>query len=127
MTNKSESFKPFKPDGFSSFNREAHLAIFYKSVEWKSYSASFLKNNPICYCCGRKSDHTDHLRPHKGDNKLFWDRENHVPLCVSCHSYVTKRFDRSMNTEGKIAYLNISREKNELDFNIKITPYPKPK
>jgi 5-methylcytosine-specific restriction endonuclease McrA len=28
----------------------------------------------------------DHIQPHRGDQRLFWDRRNWQPLCRTCHS-----------------------------------------
>ncbi|WP_407496877.1 HNH endonuclease [Pseudooceanicola sp. MF1-13] len=33
----------------------------------------------------------DHITPHKGDRKLFWDRSNWQALCHACHSRKTAR------------------------------------
>lgn len=35
----------------------------------------------------------DHIIPHKGDMRIFWDRNNWQPLCHECHSYKTARED----------------------------------
>ncbi|WP_396127368.1 HNH endonuclease [Edaphobacter acidisoli] len=37
--------------------------------------------------------HTDHIIPHRGDKKLFWDRSNWQPLCATCHSVKTAEED----------------------------------
>ena len=31
----------------------------------------------------------DHIVPHRGDQKLFWDQNNWQPLCKSCHDKKT--------------------------------------
>jgi 5-methylcytosine-specific restriction protein A len=38
---------------------------------------------------------TDHIKPHRGDAKLFWDPTNWEPLCVACHNYKTATEDSS--------------------------------
>ena len=35
----------------------------------------------------------DHIVPHRGDSKLFWDRNNWQPLCKPCHDRKTGRED----------------------------------
>ena len=30
----------------------------------------------------------DHIIPHRGDRKLFWDRDNWQALCKSCHAKI---------------------------------------
>jgi 5-methylcytosine-specific restriction endonuclease McrA len=32
---------------------------------------------------------TDHIRPHKGNEELFYDQTNWQPLCKSCHDRKT--------------------------------------
>jgi 5-methylcytosine-specific restriction endonuclease McrA len=46
-----------------------------------------------CARCGWATTDTsklvaDHVTPHRGDLRLFWDRENLQCLCVPCHSRV---------------------------------------
>jgi 5-methylcytosine-specific restriction protein A len=45
---------------------------------------------------------TDHIIPHKGDQALFWDTNNHQSLCKDCHDYKTATedgaFGRASNT-----------------------------
>jgi len=36
---------------------------------------------------------TDHIVPHKGDMKLFWDTDNHQSGCDDCHNVKTARED----------------------------------
>lgn len=36
---------------------------------------------------------TDHITPHHGDWKLFWERRNHQSLCDGCHSRKTATED----------------------------------
>ncbi|MGM9590559.1 MAG: HNH endonuclease signature motif containing protein, partial [Faecousia sp.] len=31
----------------------------------------------------------DHIIPHRGDRKLFWDESNWQPLCKDCHNRKT--------------------------------------
>nr|DAE96978.1 MAG TPA: HNH endonuclease [Caudoviricetes sp.] len=35
----------------------------------------------------------DHIIPHRGDQKLFWDMSNWQALCHNCHSAKTARED----------------------------------
>ena len=44
---------------------------------------------------GRRTPATvvDHIVPHKGDKKLFWDSGNWQPLCGPCHSRKTAKED----------------------------------
>lgn len=61
---------------------------------WRAERALFLKRNPLCAQCRRTGRLTpativDHIVPHRGDMKLFWDRSNWQPLCKSCHDRKT--------------------------------------
>lgn len=57
--------------------------------KWQRESKAFLAlpGNGICACgCGRVSNMVDHRVPHKGDMKLFWDRNNWQPYRVECNT-----------------------------------------
>jgi len=66
--------------------------------KWQRARAGFLALHPLCDECarhGRVSAATvvDHIKPHKGDRALFWDRDNWQPLCKPCHDAKTARED----------------------------------
>lgn len=68
------------------------------SNRWLKISAAYLCNHPLCAECQRQGKITpatevDHIVPHKGDKKLFWDPSNWQPLCHECHSRKTVRED----------------------------------
>lgn len=61
---------------------------------WQRESRQFLNRHPLCAECernGKVSAATvvDHIEPHKGNQKLFWDRRNWQPLCKRCHDRKT--------------------------------------
>ncbi len=65
---------------------------------WRTESKQFLAEHPWCVCCmvaGRREPATevDHIIPHKGNQKLFWDKMNWQGLCHRCHSEKTARED----------------------------------
>lgn len=65
---------------------------------WKKARAAFLRENPLCAECQRQGRLTpantvDHVKAHRGDLTLFWDRSNWEALCRSCHSRVTAARD----------------------------------
>lgn len=65
---------------------------------WRKYREGFLIENPVCVKCAevgrvRKSTVVDHIIPHKGNMKLFWDRSNHQALCKQCHDRKTASED----------------------------------
>jgi 5-methylcytosine-specific restriction protein A len=64
--------------------------------QWAKSSRLFLELNPMCAECGREgrmrmASVTDHIQPHRGDLRLFWDRTNWQPLCKPCHDRKTAR------------------------------------
>lgn len=52
-----------------------------------------LNEEPICQApgCERPSSEVDHIVPHNGDERLFFDRANLQGLCETCHSQKTRR------------------------------------
>nr|DAY45641.1 MAG TPA: HNH endonuclease [Caudoviricetes sp.] len=65
---------------------------------WSKESRAFLALHPWCAECARHgktvpAELVDHIRPHKGDIGLFWNRSNWQALCWSCHSSKTARED----------------------------------
>ena len=57
---------------------------------WQKARAGFLAKHPTC-SCGQPATIVDHVIPHKGDKRLFWDRKNWQPLCTPCHSSKKQR------------------------------------
>lgn len=67
-------------------------------AQWRRARAAFLVRHPLCRDCeksGRVTAATvvDHITPHRGDMRLFWQSENWQPLCAPCHSAKTARED----------------------------------
>ena len=66
---------------------------------WRKARAAFLACHPLCAACraqGRVVPATvvDHVVPHRGDQKLFWDESNWEPFCKPCHDAKTAREGR---------------------------------
>ena len=66
---------------------------------WQTESKRFLQSHPLCVCCMKQGRYTratvvDHITPHRGDQRLFWDRQNWQPLCKHCHDTKTMTEDR---------------------------------
>ncbi|RAI43980.1 HNH endonuclease [Rhodoplanes roseus] len=53
---------------------------------WRAEAKAFLRANPTCKRCGAPATLVDHLIPHRGVSRLFWNRSNWQPLCTTCHS-----------------------------------------
>lgn len=65
---------------------------------WRQAALRYLRENPLCAACKRKgllelATEVDHIVPHKGDQKLFWDRKNWQGLSKRCHSIKTATED----------------------------------
>ena len=67
---------------------------------WQRESKRFLSmpEHRLCELClkeGRyvRASVVDHIVPHRGDEKLFWDISNWQGLCKSCHDKKTWRED----------------------------------
>lgn len=60
--------------------------------KWREARAAFLQHHPRC-ACGNHASVVDHIKPHKGDMTLFWDRLNWQPLCKRCHDRKTATQD----------------------------------
>ena len=67
---------------------------------WRRARARFLTRHPLCATCaadGRVTEATvvDHVVPHRGDRRMFWDVGNWQALCAPCHDRHKQRQERS--------------------------------
>jgi 5-methylcytosine-specific restriction protein A len=65
---------------------------------WQRYRATYLQQHPLCAHCDARGETVpatvvDHKQPHKGNAELFWNAENHQPLCERCHNVKTATKD----------------------------------
>lgn len=58
----------------------------YNTQKWKNISIRFRLSHPNCALCGEPGKVCDHIIPHKGDEKLFYDKTNIQNLCHQCHN-----------------------------------------
>lgn len=87
-----EEHKPLHPEAVRSAAKRGY------GSKWKKASKAYLQSHPLCVMCmeeGRctKATVVDHIQPHRGDQKLFWDRSNWRSLCKPCHDKKTGRED----------------------------------
>lgn len=73
---------------------------------WQRYRKQFLSQHPLCAYCLEQNRVTvatvvDHIVPHKGDQELFWDTDNHQSLCAPCHSSIKQKEELGSN---KLSY-----------------------
>jgi 5-methylcytosine-specific restriction enzyme A len=73
------------------------VRAWYQTPEWRAIRARVLREQPRCagrgdgLACGRLTTDVDHTIPHRGDRRLFLDRENLRAKCHACHSSKTGR------------------------------------
>ena len=65
---------------------------------WQKASKLFLAAHPLCVKCAAEGVYhratvVDHIVPHRGDQGLFWDRNNWQALCKKHHDQKTGRED----------------------------------
>lgn len=58
---------------------------------WQAARRAFLRSHPFCVACSsegrhRQAEHVHHSTPHRGDQRIFWDRSRWVPLCQEHHN-----------------------------------------
>jgi 5-methylcytosine-specific restriction endonuclease McrA len=69
-------------------------------VRWEKARKTYLASHPLCAMCQREGRVTaatvvDHIKPHKGDTKLFWDVANNwQALCKPHHDQDKQREER---------------------------------
>jgi 5-methylcytosine-specific restriction enzyme A len=68
-------------------------------ARWRRARRSYLARHPLCVRClvqGRVVPATvvDHVVPHRGGQRLFWDQANWAALCKRCHDGKTAREGR---------------------------------
>lgn len=66
------------------------MGRLYNDRRWHKLRAAQLRDYPLCKFClghGRTEAATvvDHIRPHKGNHELFFDRGNLQSLCKQHH------------------------------------------
>ncbi len=62
-----------------------------KTRRWRALVLDVLEDQPFCLFCEQvgivePAQAIDHIKPHRGDEDLFWDRDNLQPLCFRCHN-----------------------------------------
>ena len=67
---------------------------------WQQYRVRFLDAHPLCVMCQSSglvvaASVVDHITPHRGDHRLFWDPKNHQALCKACHDGAKQRLERA--------------------------------
>jgi 5-methylcytosine-specific restriction endonuclease McrA len=81
------------PSGDKGRNAAAPWREWYNTTEWRRLRIDIFKRD-LFTCqwpgCGRVEGNTsllvaDHVVPHRGDERLFWNCTNLQTLCKPCH------------------------------------------
>lgn len=111
MTRKLQTLKPrlatlgnrmqtIQPGSWrTSGQTSAQRGYGYK---WQKAREGFLRSHPLCVMCeaeGRVTVATvvDHIVPHRGDQKLFWDKSNWQSLCKRHHDSDAQKKDNALS------------------------------
>ncbi len=87
----------------------------YKTAQWQRMRLDQLKANPLCQCphhhgmdASALGEVVDHIKPHRGNRHLFFDRRNLQTLTKQCHDKYKQSeekggrgFDQGCNANGE--------------------------
>ncbi len=80
---------------------------WYKTSKWQKLRWSVLTRDLFtCQMCGKMEANTsqlvsDHIKPHRGNEALFWDRDNLQCLCTNCHNSAKQKEEQgSLHMRG---------------------------
>jgi 5-methylcytosine-specific restriction endonuclease McrA len=83
---KRENSKPFQ-------NAVRTNAALYNTARWKKLRSKIVREHPHCSRCGISKNESrlevHHLVEPRGNEELFFDENNLVPVCDSCHRNLT--------------------------------------
>jgi 5-methylcytosine-specific restriction protein A len=85
-------------------NRDSSSRSSY-GYRWQKARAAYLKKHPLCVNHERMGRVVaavivDHIIPHRGDKKLFWDVSNWQSLCKNCHDSYKQRLEKTGRVAG---------------------------
>ncbi len=87
--------------GSSHSQSERGPVRLYGTKRWKRVRARHLNLHPYCQCPEHKGQRipaqvVDHIRPHRGDTRLFWDERNLQSLTTRCHNSYKARMEAAV-------------------------------
>lgn len=92
---------PKEEQGRTAYRRQATpWRAWYNTARWQKLRWQVLKDAAfICAMCGRAESDTsklvcDHIKPHRGDERLFWDRTNLQCIDKACHDGEKQRREK---------------------------------
>lgn len=82
----------------------------YNTRQWKRLREAQLERCPLCNFCAREgrvvaAQVVDHIQPHRGIERTFFDPTNLQSLCKSCHDSTkqqieTKGYANNIGSDG---------------------------
>ena len=80
-----------KPEPFKNARRSNEG--LYNTLQWRKLKKEILKCVPYCSKCGISKEETvleiHHIIPPRGNEDLFFDESNLIPVCGKCHRILT--------------------------------------
>jgi 5-methylcytosine-specific restriction enzyme A len=99
-TGRSDRSKLGKDLRQGSYREQA--AKWYKSKQWQQLRQHILTKHPYCQCPYHKgadrsapSEVVDHITPHRGDKRTFFNASNLQGMSKHCHDKHKQRQERS--------------------------------
>jgi 5-methylcytosine-specific restriction protein A len=79
--------------------KRSDYSHLYKDRRWRWLRLERLSSEPLCRMCAIRNrvvaaEHVDHIKPHKGNEVLFYDYDNTQSLCGSCHNSAKQGIER---------------------------------
>ena len=81
--------------------------------QWRKARAMYIMRHPLCVECLRQSPQRftpateiDHIIPHRGNDRLFWDQSNWQALCKRCHSAKTAKEDGGFGHQAETTMID---------------------
>jgi 5-methylcytosine-specific restriction endonuclease McrA len=71
----------------------------YSTPRWRKLRARHLRRHPFCQCPHHIDNKViatvvDHIKPHKGDKRLFYNPANLMSLQAQCHNQFKQSLER---------------------------------
>lgn len=90
-----------KPTSMADLYARRPWVAWYKTKEWyRLRHWRLAQDKGLCRFCKQQgkiqeANTVDHIIPHRGNMKLFFDRNNTQALCQHCHNSVKQRIEKS--------------------------------
>jgi len=91
----------------SRYDKARKYHYLYDTKWWKDNRKAHLAEYPLCAECQKAGRVTaarvvHHLKPHKGDERVFRDRSQWESLCKSCHDKHTAEEDGGFGNKAGV-------------------------